>query len=47
MCIRDSTLSCNEENVARGLDQAHTEVASVLTYNDENSLGCAISLEGV
>ena len=38
------TLSCNEENVARGLDQAHTEVASVLTYNDENSLGCAISL---
>ncbi len=38
------TLSCNEENVARGLDQAHTEVASVLTYNDENSLVCAISL---
>ena len=30
--------------VAEGLDRAHTEVASILTYNDENSLGAAISL---
>lgn len=26
------------------MDKAHTEVASILTYNDENSLSCAISL---
>ena len=30
--------------MAEGLDRAHTEVASILTYNDENSLGCAIGL---
>ena len=29
---------------ARGLDRAHTEAASILTYNDENSLACAIGL---
>lgn len=38
------TLRCDEKSVAEGLDRAHTEVASILTYNDENSLGCAISL---
>lgn len=38
------TLCCDEKSVAAGLDRAHTEVASILTYNDENSLGCAISL---
>ena len=26
------------------LDQAHTEAASILTYNDENALSCAIGL---
>ena len=26
------------------MDRAHTEAASILTYNDENSLGCAIGL---
>ncbi|HBA48689.1 MAG TPA: AAA family ATPase [Lachnospiraceae bacterium] len=31
------TLEGDAESVARGLDQAHTEVASILTYNDENS----------
>ena len=30
--------------MAAGLDRAHTEVASILTYNDESSLGAAISL---
>ncbi len=35
---------CNEKNVAKALDLAHTEVASILTYNDENSLACAIQL---
>lgn len=38
------TLACDAGSVARGLDRAHAEVASILTYNDENSLGCAIGL---
>ena len=42
--LLEDTLHCDAESVAKGLDQAHTEVASILTYNDENSLGCAISL---
>lgn len=41
--LRD-TLNGDADSVARGLDRAHTEVASILTYNDENSMGCAISL---
>ena len=39
-----ATLRGDEKSVAEGLDKAHTEVASILTYNDENSLACAISL---
>lgn len=42
--LLSDTLSGNEESVARGLDQAHMEVASILNYNDENALGCAIGL---
>lgn len=42
--LLEDTLSGNGENVARGLDRAHTEATSILTYNDENSLGCAIGL---
>ncbi len=38
------TLDLNADSVAKGLDRAHTEVASILTYNDENSLSCAIGL---
>lgn len=38
------TIAGREERVAEELDRAHTEVASILTYNDENSLGCAIGL---
>lgn len=38
------TLAGDAESVAEGLDRAHTEVSSILTYNDENSLGCAIGL---
>ncbi len=38
------TLARDEERVAEGLDRAHGEVASILTYNDENSLACAIGL---
>ncbi len=42
--LLEDTLLCREKEVAAGLDRAHTEVASILTYNDENSLGCAIGL---
>ncbi|MDE6517142.1 MAG: PD-(D/E)XK nuclease domain-containing protein, partial [Acetatifactor sp.] len=42
--LLEDTLCCNAESVAEGLDRAHMEVASILTYNDENSLACAIGL---
>ena len=42
--LLEATLNGDEESVAKGLDQAHTEVASILTYNDENLLGCAVGL---
>lgn len=38
------TLSGDEKSAAEGLDRAHMEAASILTYNDENSLACAIGL---
>ena len=42
--LLEDTLRGDEESVARGLDLAHTEASSILTYNDENSLSCAIGL---
>lgn len=42
--LLEATLSCDGARVAEALDRAHTEVASVLTYNDENSLACAVGL---
>ena len=42
--LLEATLDGDEESVARGLDRAHMEVASILTYNDENALGSAIGL---
>ncbi|MDE6620230.1 MAG: ATP-binding protein [Lachnospiraceae bacterium] len=42
--LLEDTLRGDADSVALMLDSAHTEVASVLTYNDENSLGCAIGL---
>lgn len=42
--LLQDTLRLDGESVARGLDKAHAEVASILTYNDENALGCSISL---
>ena len=38
------TIQGHTELVAKELDRAHSEVASILTYNDENSLSCAIGL---
>lgn len=42
--LLEDTLRGDEKSVAEGLDRAHTEVASILTYNDENSLSSAIGL---
>ena len=42
--LLEDTLRCDEKSVAKALDKAHTEAASILTYNDENSLACAIGL---
>ena len=42
--LLEDTLSGEEEKVAEGLDRAHMEAASILTYNDENALGAAVGL---
>ena len=42
--LLEDTLRGDEKSVAEGLDRAHTEAASILTYNDENALSCAIGL---
>lgn len=42
--LLEDTLNGDEESVAEGLDKAHTEIASILTYNDENAMGAAIGL---
>ena len=42
--LLEDTLRGDEKRVAEGLDRAHREVASILTYNDESCLGAAVSL---
>ena len=42
--LLEDTLAGDAAKVAEGLDRAHAEAASILTYNDENSLACAIGL---
>jgi len=42
--LLEATLAGDAERVAAGLDLAHMEAASILTYNDENSIACAIGL---
>lgn len=42
--LLEDTLHGNEKRVADALDQAHMDVSSVLTYNDESCLACAICL---
>ena len=39
-----ATLAGDEAAVARGVDAAHDEHTSILSYNDENSLACVLSL---
>ena len=39
-----ATLACDEDAVARGIDLAHDENTSILSYNDENSLACVLNI---
>lgn len=42
--LLQSTLEGDEEAVARGVDAAHDENTSILSYNNENSLACVLSI---
>ena len=42
--LLQATLEGDEEAVARGVDAAHDEHTSILSYNNENSLACVLSL---
>jgi len=42
--LLQATLNGNEEAVAHGVDAAHDEHTSILSYNDENSLACVLSI---
>lgn len=42
--LLQATLIGDEEAVARGVDAAHDEHTSILSYNNENSLACVLSL---
>ena len=39
-----ATLDCDSETVARSVDAAHDENTSILSYNNENSLACVLSI---
>ena len=39
-----STIAGNEDAVARALEIAHSDDTTILSYNDENSLACVISI---
>ncbi len=42
--LLEATLQQDAEAVAQGIDAAHMETASILSYNNENALSCVISL---
>jgi len=42
--LLQATLSGDSEAVARYIDAAHDEHTSILSYNDENSLACVLSI---
>ncbi|MGM9714046.1 MAG: PD-(D/E)XK nuclease domain-containing protein, partial [Prevotella sp.] len=42
--LLNATIAGNEEAVAKGIDQAHDEHTSILSYNDENSLACVLTV---
>jgi len=39
-----ATLDGDAEAVARGIDLAHDEETSILSYNNENSMACVLSI---
>ena len=42
--LLNATISDNEQAVASAIDLAHDENTSILSYNDENSLACVLSV---
>lgn len=42
--LLESTLACDADKVAKYIDAAHDENTSILSYNDENSLSCVLSI---
>ncbi len=42
--LLEATIRGNSEYVAKALDAVHSDNTSILSYNDENSLACVISL---
>ena len=42
--LLQSTIAGNEADVARALEIAHSDDTTILSYNDENSLACVISI---
>ena len=42
--LLQATLDGDEEAVALGVDAAHDENTSILSYNNENSLACVLSI---
>lgn len=42
--LLESTLNLDQDAVAQGIDKIHTENISILSYNNENSLSCVITL---
>ena len=42
--LLNDTLAGNTEAVARGVEAAHSENTSILSYNDENSMACVLSI---
>ncbi|MGM9727212.1 MAG: AAA family ATPase [Prevotella sp.] len=42
--LLEATISGNEQAVASAIDLAHDENTSILSYNDENSLACVLSV---
>ena len=42
--LLQATLDGDEEAVARGVEMAHDDNTSILSYNDENSLACVLSI---
>ena len=42
--LLEHTLACDADKVAKSIDAAHVENTSILSYNDENSLSCVLSI---